>query len=269
VLTQQRRSFFSTTSQQQELVIDESRVEWLGATRHLVIGGGVVGLAIASSLSSSGGGTVLVEKNKLVGEETSSRNSEVIHGGLYYPPESLKTKLCIRGKQLLYQLLSSKTSAIPYSQIGKWVIAQDEKEHEYLVQLLEKGKRLGIPLEFVPSSDIPKLEPNLRAKEALHSPTTGIIDSHSLMSHLQANLSNNGGDIALNSQGKPTIFFLSLLLTLLLIVLRVLLVLLLLLLPVLVLVFFSHTNDSFSIWQSHLSLQTEGRRLQSHHEIHN
>ncbi|CAO3688155.1 unnamed protein product [Umbelopsis vinacea] len=167
---------------------------------NLVIGGGVVGLAIAERLARtrSTETTILVERNGRIGEETSSRNSEVIHAGLYYPESSLKTRLCIKGKNMLYDLL--QTTNIPYKKVGKWVVAENEDQTTYIKDLHEKSKRIGVPTFFMTSEEAHKEEPEVRAHSVLVSPTTGIIDSHSFMEYLESSVNSSGGDIALGSQ---------------------------------------------------------------------
>lgn len=118
----------------------------------------------------------------------------MIHAGIYYPEDSLKTKLCIQGNRSLYSLLS-KTD-IPYKRIGKWVVAQDEEQHEYLKGLHAKATRLGVETYFMDKEQAAKQEPNIHAHSALVSPTTGIIDSHSFMDHLEQQISQVG-DVAL------------------------------------------------------------------------
>ncbi|KAF7730237.1 hypothetical protein EC973_002480 [Apophysomyces ossiformis] len=164
---------------------------------NLVVGAGVVGLAIAESLTRirASDTTIIAEKNKYVGEETSSRNSEVIHAGIYYPPESLKTKLCIRGNRLLYELLSR--TSIPYRRLGKWIVAQSPEQTKYLETLHDKAASLGVETYFCSEEDRLQQEPHIRAQSVLVSPSTGIIDSHALMDYLQQQIVHNGGDIAL------------------------------------------------------------------------
>jgi L-2-hydroxyglutarate oxidase LhgO len=128
----------------------------------------------------------------------SSRNSEVIHAGLYYPESSLKTRLCIKGKNMLYDLL--QTTNIPYKKVGKWVVAENEDQTTYIKDLHEKSKRIGVPTFFMTSEEAHKEEPEVRAHSVLVSPTTGIIDSHSFMEYLESSVSSSGGDIALGSQ---------------------------------------------------------------------
>lgn len=173
---------------------------------HVVIGGGVVGTAIAARLSKdaseSGSNTtssvILLEKNELLGEETSARNSGVIHAGLYFAPNALRTKLCIKGKNMLYE--AAKDNPIDLKNCGKWIVAQNEKQEEYLNGILEKGKALGIPLEFVPLDKAAELEPAVRARAAiLNSPTTGIIDPHSVVMYSEAQIQKYGGEVYINS----------------------------------------------------------------------
>ena len=150
---------------------------------HTVIGAGVVGLAVAAELikQSKNNKVLIIEKNESYGMETSSRNSEVVHAGLYYPPESLKTRMCIRGKQLIYE----KKDYFPVKQCGKWIIAQNDEDMEYLHKLHDKAQGLEIPTEFLTSSQCAKIEPKVTARAgALHSPTTGITSAHGLMDFL-------------------------------------------------------------------------------------
>ncbi|ORX73684.1 FAD dependent oxidoreductase [Linderina pennispora] len=159
---------------------------------HLVIGGGAVGLAVGSRLSRRPGtSTLVVEKNKQFGMETSSRNSEVIHAGIYYPKDSLKTKLCIRGKSLLYEYCDKHQ--VPYTRVGKWVVAQDEPQTQYLHALAMHCADLGVPTELIGSAEL-RSEPSVRAHAALASPTTGIIDAHAYMGRLHADVLSNGSD---------------------------------------------------------------------------
>lgn len=126
----------------------------------------------------------------------SSRNSEVIHAGIYYPPSSLKTSLCIRGNRLLYQFCAQ--ADIPHRAVGKWIVAQTPKQYDYLLTLKQKADLLGVPVRFLSRREM-HAEPAVRASEALLSPTTGIVDSHALMACLAANIAAAGGDVALRS----------------------------------------------------------------------
>ncbi|KAI9830950.1 MAG: hypothetical protein M1819_005333 [Sarea resinae] len=166
----------------------------------IVIGGGVVGLAIARKLSQrEGTTTLLLERHKAVGTETSSRNSEVIHAGLYYPATSLKTRLCVRGKELLYALCEEKH--IPHANTGKWIVAQTQDEWAATLALHAHAKDIGVPTRIVSRDEARRREPDVRADAGvLESPTTGIVDSHTLMLYLVSSFEDSGrGDVALNS----------------------------------------------------------------------
>ncbi|KAH0286837.1 FAD dependent oxidoreductase [Aureobasidium namibiae CBS 147.97] len=175
---------------------------------HAVIGGGAVGLAIARRLqqqhnggttTSSATSTVLIEQHKAVGTETSSRNSEVIHAGIYYGHGSLKTKLCVQGKEMLYQLCDKHS--IPYNNCGKWVVAQDETQAEAVAKVHEFAKSIGVPTRFLSREEAQSREPDVRAETAvLESPTTGILDSHAYMQFLHGSFQDAGGDTALNAK---------------------------------------------------------------------
>ncbi|KAK2626411.1 hypothetical protein QTJ16_004673 [Diplocarpon rosae] len=166
---------------------------------HAVIGGGAVGLAIARQLSARDGtSTLLLERNKAVGTETSSRNSEVIHAGLYYGPDSLKTRLCVRGRHLLYALC--KKHHLPHSNVGKWIVAQTDAQWDALVQVHTFARGIDVPTSFISHSEAAAMEPDVRANVGiLESPTTGIIDSHAYMQFLLGEFEDRGGDVALQS----------------------------------------------------------------------
>lgn len=131
---------------------------------------------------------------------SSARNSEVIHAGLYYPEDSLKTKLCIQGNRKLYNLFS-KTTQIPYKRIGKWIVSQNEEQHDYLKTMNAKANRLGVETYFIDQDKAKSIEPEIKAYSVLVSPSTGIIDSHSYMEYLDQEISKVG-DIALNTAVK-------------------------------------------------------------------
>lgn len=147
-----------------------------------IIGAGIVGLATAAALARSNENIIVLERNDSFGRETSSRNSEVIHSGLYYPEGSLKTRLCVTGAAQLFDLAGRH--AIPHKRIGKLIVATEESERAALVSLYQQGQRNGISgLSLLDRDEVRKLEPNTRAVAAIHSPNTGIIDSHALMAH--------------------------------------------------------------------------------------
>ncbi|MDD3655032.1 MAG: NAD(P)/FAD-dependent oxidoreductase [Desulfotomaculaceae bacterium] len=152
----------------------------------VIVGAGVVGLAVAAELSSkfTDKSIVLVERHNKFGQETSSRNSEVVHAGIYYPSNSLKAKLCVDGNKRLYQFC--KKWGIPHNRLGKLIIARSEEEIPILESILKKGLDSGVTdLELLDADQVIKLEPNVKAVAAILSPSTGIIDSHSLMSRLE------------------------------------------------------------------------------------
>ncbi|BFZ61520.1 Vacuolar protein sorting-associated protein 52 [Saitoella coloradoensis] len=163
---------------------------------HVIIGGGVVGLAIASRIARlPGASPILLERNAHIGQETSSRNSEVIHAGIYYTPHSLKEKLCVKGKSMLYDYLEKH--GLPYKNCGKWIVAQTPQEGEYLQKMHQKAQRLGVPTRFIGKEEAARLEPDVAALEcALESSSTGIVDAHSLMTHLLGSFEDSGGAVA-------------------------------------------------------------------------
>ncbi|KAF5002537.1 hypothetical protein FDECE_10601 [Fusarium decemcellulare] len=166
---------------------------------HAVIGGGVVGLAIARQLAQrEGASTVLIERHNAVGTETSSRNSEVIHAGIYYGSSSLKAKLCIRGKNLLYELCEKYD--VGHRRTGKWIVAQNDAQREALEKIHALCKNeLGVPTRWVSEEEVKRDGEGVKAKCALDSPTTGIVDSHGLMTCLLGLFEDAGGVAALNS----------------------------------------------------------------------
>lgn len=164
----------------------------------VIIGAGVVGLAMASVLASPDRTLYVLEKNEKFGQETSSHNSEVIHGGLYYAPGSLKARLCIEGKRLLYELCEKWD--IPYRRLGKLIVANSDEEAGKLEKLLHNARESGVSeIGFLSRDEIITLEPNIRAREALYSSSTGIIDSHRLMRHFLIKTEEQGGQIVYRS----------------------------------------------------------------------
>lgn len=163
-----------------------------------IIGAGVIGLAIGRQLALSGRRILLLEQHPHYGSETSSRNSEVIHAGIYYPSGSLKATLCVAGKAALYQYC--KDNHIEHRAIGKLIVAQQAQE-QHLHKLKQQAEANGVmDLQWLSKADLKKIEPQVEADIALHSPTTGIINSHQLMHCLAAEIEANGGLIGLNSR---------------------------------------------------------------------
>jgi L-2-hydroxyglutarate oxidase LhgO len=164
-----------------------------------IIGAGVVGLAIAAELSGTYEDIVVLEKHDGFGQETSSRNSEVIHAGIYYPSGSLKAALCVASGEKLYRFCAGH--AIPHKRLGKLIVAADESEIPALKKLLEKGSTNGVKdLALLDGDEALKLEPGIRTAAALHSPNTGIIDSHSFMKRLFLKAESNGVMFAFDSE---------------------------------------------------------------------
>ena len=168
----------------------------------VVIGAGVIGLAVARSLSLNLGKEVLVvERSRTFGNETSSRNSEVIHGGLYYSTDSLKARTCVKGRQLLYEYCRERN--IYCNAIGKLVIATEPDQLPKLQTLLEQSHRNGYKsIRLVSPEDVKVLEPNIRTEGggALWSPATGIVDSHNFMLHLLGDAQEHGTCFAFQAE---------------------------------------------------------------------
>lgn len=170
---------------------------------HALIGGGVVGLAIAAELSKvKTNRVILLERNAKLGMETSSHNSEVIHAGLYYPPNSLKSKLCIQGKKIIYDEMEPMKTGVNWINCGKWVVAQNDYEDATLEGLYYKCKdELGVDVEMLTPREAIKKEKYIKVnRSVLNSPTTGIIDSHSLMEYLLAIIEGNDGEVIYGSE---------------------------------------------------------------------
>lgn len=176
---------------------------------HTIIGAGAVGLAIARRLQQDPSTSVLLlERHSAPGTETSSRNSEVIHAGLYYGHSSLKTRLCLDGKRLLYEYCDGHQ--VPYRRCGKWIVAQDQDQRHALERVDAFAKEVGdaglgsgapaIPLRWVERAEAQRREPDVRAREAvLESQSTGILDSHAYMTSLLGDFQESGGTVAFGS----------------------------------------------------------------------
>ena len=163
-----------------------------------IIGAGVVGLAIGRELAASGMEVMLIEKNERYGMEMSSRNSEVIHAGIYYPPDSLKSKLCILGKHLLYQYLENRS--LPHSKCGKIIVASDKEDMDRLSSIAHNALKAGVDdLKLIDQKELNMLEPNISGVAGIFSPSSGIIDVHAFMDSLVGELRQENGEIAVNS----------------------------------------------------------------------
>ena len=164
----------------------------------VVVGAGVVGLAVARALALQGREVMVLEAASAIGTGTSSRNSEVIHAGIYYPPGSLKARLCVQGKQMLYAYCAER--GIGHSRCGKLLVATQPGQVAQLQGIIDKAAANGVPdLVLLTREQARALEPQLECIAAVHSPSTGIVDSHALMLALQADLENTGGMVVLNS----------------------------------------------------------------------
>ena len=164
----------------------------------VVVGAGVVGLAVARSLALAGREVVVLEACDAIGTATSSRNSEVIHAGIYYAEGSLKARLCVQGKHQLYQYCAER--GIPHRRRGKLIVATNPAQVAQLQGIIDKAAANGVDdLRLLTRGQARAIEPALECTAAVLSPSTGIIDSHALMLALQGDLENAGGLIALHS----------------------------------------------------------------------
>ncbi|MEO5733101.1 MAG: NAD(P)/FAD-dependent oxidoreductase [Rubrivivax sp.] len=173
----------------------------------LVIGAGVVGLAAGRALALAGLDTVVVESAAGIGQGVSSRNSEVLHAGLYYPPGSFKARLCVQGRDQLQTYCAER--GVPHAVCGKLVVATAQDQHAALDALRRRALTNGVAIEAWDAARAREMEPALDCTAALWSPATGIVDSHALMLSLLADLEAAGGVIALKStvvsmQGRAT-----------------------------------------------------------------
>ncbi|NKB97983.1 MAG: FAD-dependent oxidoreductase [Pseudomonadales bacterium] len=161
----------------------------------IVIGAGVVGLAVAAKLAQSGQEVLVLEQHDLIGSETSSRNSEVIHAGIYYPQDSRKAVLCVRGKKLLYE--HCQEFNVPHRQCGKIIVASRSHQIPTVQAYVDKASANGVPdLAWLSAEEVSEMEPEVRTVGGVLSPSTGIIDSHAYMLSLQGILEAAHGMIA-------------------------------------------------------------------------
>lgn len=161
------------------------------STDTVIIGAGVIGLACAREIALSGRNVFVLEAGAHWGEGTSSRNSEVIHAGLYYPPDSLKARFCVEGRDLLYRYAEARN--IPCRQTGKWIIASDTRQLAALETITGRAQACGVPVSLDDGRVLRDALPDVRAVAGLYSPTTGIVDSHGLMLALLTDLEAAGG----------------------------------------------------------------------------
>ena len=164
----------------------------------VVIGAGVVGLAIARALARAGREVLVLERESATGTGTSSRNSEVIHAGIYYPGGSLKARLCVAGRDALYRYCEEKNVA--HRRIGKIIVATSGEQMAELHKYAERAAANGVrDLRWLTAEEVHELEPNVHCVAALLSPSTGIVNSHELMLAYQADIESCGGAVVLNS----------------------------------------------------------------------
>lgn len=164
----------------------------------VVIGAGVVGLAVARACALRGQETIVLESADGIGTGTSSRNSEVIHAGIYYPPGSLKARLCVEGRKALYDYC--RGHGVAHRNCGKLIVATQPSQIDALQTLKDRAATNGVDnLQWLSAAEARGFEPALHCEAALWSPSTGIVDSHGFMLALQGDLERAGGVIALGS----------------------------------------------------------------------
>ena len=164
----------------------------------VVVGAGVVGLAAARALTAAGRDVVVLESAACAGTATSSRNSGVIHAGIYYRPSSLKAQLCVRGKELLYEYCARR--GVAHRRCGKLIVAVTEAETPVLLDYRARARESGAgALEPLSGAQVAALEPDVQCVEALHSPSSGIVDVHDLMSAYAEDIESGGGHIVYRS----------------------------------------------------------------------
>ncbi|AKM31646.1 FAD-dependent oxidoreductase [Pandoraea faecigallinarum] len=165
----------------------------------VVIGAGVVGLAVARTMAMAGREVVVLESERAIGTGTSSRNSEVIHGGIYYPPGSLKAKLCVEGKHRLYAFC--ETHGVEHRRCGKLIVATTDHQLAQLEAIAANARASGVDdLQWLSAAEVRRREPDLHTFGALLSPSTGIVDSHGLMLALQGDAENAGAMLAFDAR---------------------------------------------------------------------
>ena len=165
----------------------------------IVIGAGVIGLGIARALSRGGREVIILESERHFGMHTSSRNSEVIHAGIHYEPNSLKARLCLAGRDLLYRYCAER--GIPHRRCGKFTVATAATQLAVLEKIESNARASGVfDLAWLEGSEARRAEPELQCIRALSSPSTGIIDSHVLMQSLLADAEANGANIAYDTK---------------------------------------------------------------------
>src|SRR5215470_12961384 len=167
----------------------------------LVVGAGVIGLAIAREAALAGHDVIVADAEPRIGSGTSSRNSEVIHAGIYYPTGSLRERHCARSRRMLYKFCASH--GVPHRKLGKLVVVGRDTDIPMLEKLFAQAARNGVEgLRMLEGPEAIRMEPALACAAAFHSPETGIIDSHRYMLALQGDMEDAGGVVALNTPVK-------------------------------------------------------------------
>ena len=158
----------------------------------VVIGAGIVGLAIGAAIAEKDKDMYILEKEEVYGQGTSSRNSEVIHAGIYYPTGTLKAELCVKANPMIYDIC--ERHKVSYKRCGKLIVGNGEEEVAQLDGIIKHAKSIGArDLEMIDADQIKKLEPNVRADQAILSPSTGIVDAHGLMDHFHREARRKAG----------------------------------------------------------------------------
>jgi L-2-hydroxyglutarate oxidase LhgO len=169
----------------------------------VVIGAGVVGLAIGAAVANEERETYILEQEEVYGQGTSSRNSEVIHAGIYYPKGSLKAELCVKANPMIYDICEKHR--VPYKRCGKIIVGNGEAEIRQLEGIIRHATECGArDLELIDADRVHMLEPNVRADAAIYSPTTGIVDAHGLMDHFHRMARRSAGSDPLVLDTKVT-----------------------------------------------------------------
>jgi len=165
----------------------------------IIIGAGIIGLAVANELCGRYNSILVIEKENTFGQHISSRNSEVIHSGIYYSPDSMKAQLCVKGNQLMYDF--AKKYNINYKNCGKIIVATVPIEMEQLEILMKNGQKNNVKgLELISASEVSKREPIIKSAGGLSVPSAGIIDSHALMHKLAYKITSNNSNIVYNTE---------------------------------------------------------------------
>jgi L-2-hydroxyglutarate oxidase LhgO len=165
----------------------------------LVIGAGVIGLACAAAIARRGGAVMVVEAEGAIGTGISSRSSEIVHGGMYYAPDTLKARHCLRGRRMLYEY--AEQHGIRYQKIGKLIVANNERERDKIEEIYAQGVANHVEgIELIGGATAKLIEPNLRCLAAVLSPESGIIDSYQLMLSLRGELEDHGGMIGFHTR---------------------------------------------------------------------